>query len=130
MTSLSGVAAPPAAVLQDTGTLSIDTPRGDTTQTWGCEYGSDPFGRMEQRNFYVLDTGREGPDDVRIVIHENGDVTVTVNGEEYRYAAEDPRQDSFLRVRVDDGDRVQVEDRRPVMDQVQNPRPVQVFKYP
>lgn len=130
MTSISGASPLLPAASTGASLPSIEAQDGDTAQYGGCEYGSDPFGRMEQRNFYVLDTGRKGPDDVRIVIHENGDVTVTVNGEEYRYAANDPRQDSFVRVRVDDGDRVQVEDRRSAMDKMMNPRPVQVFKYP
>lgn len=93
--------------------------RDDTVLSWGCEYGKGIF--------LVLDTGAEGPDDVRIVIHEDGSSTVTVNGVEYEFDREQTRN---LRVRVDDGDRVQVDDRRSDLDKALDPNPIQVFDYP
>lgn len=101
----------------------------DTSETVNCEFGVDRFGRLEQRNFTVVDTGRKGPDDVRVVIHEDGRVTLTINGDERTYAPDDPNQPDFLRVRVDANDTVHVEDRRPAADKLSNPEPVQVFTY-
>lgn len=93
--------------------------RDDTVMSWGCEYGKGIF--------IVLDTGREGPDDVKIVIHEDGSSTVTVNGVEYEF---DREQTQNLRVRVDDNDRVQVDDRRSGLEKALDPNPIQVFEYP
>lgn len=91
----------------------------DTREYWGCEYGRGIF--------TVLDTGRAGPDDVKIVIHEDGSSTVSVNGVEYNYSRE---QTSNLRVRVDDNDKVQVEDHRSDPEKAMNPNPIQIFNYP
>lgn len=95
--------------------LSLD----DTVMSWGCEYGKGIF--------TVLDTGRRGPDDVKIVIHEDGSSTVSVNGVKYEFSRE---QTQNLRVRVDDNDSVQVDDRRSDLEKALDPNPIQVFEYP
>ena len=132
MISLSAATVSPSGMApRDPPPAQLHMPtREDTAVYGGCEYGANANGEVANRPFHVLDTGRAGPDDVRIVIHENGDVTVTVNGVEYRYAADDAMQDSFVRVRVDQGDTVHVEDRRGMADKMMNPRPVQVFEFP
>ena len=116
-TSLSGDATPSARSPSSTfdPMLRLD----DTVISLGCEYGKGIF--------LVLDTGRDGPDDVKITIHEDGSSTVSVNGVKYEFSREETQN---LRVRVDDNDSVQIDDRRTGIEKVLIPNPIQVFTYP
>lgn len=133
MTTISSAASAQVPALLDQPSsklpaLSTLSPN-DTKEYWGCERGVDEFGRPTGGIFYVVDTGRRGPDQVKITIHEDGSVTVNVNGEERNYAPNDPEQERFVRVRKDEGDTVEIEDRRSMADKIRNPNPVEVFEY-
>lgn len=91
----------------------------DTRVEWGCLYTDGIF--------HVVDTGPQGPDRVKITLHEDGSVTVDVNGIRHEFDAESARN---LRVRVDEGDTVEIDDRRPAADRLADPEPVQVFSHP
>lgn len=73
--------------------------------------------------WHVLDTGPCGPDEVKIVIHENGGATVTVNGTDYDYS---PHTAQDLRVIVDKNDNVQIQDQRSYDDRMREPQPVKI----
>lgn len=91
----------------------------DTRVDWGCLYTDGIF--------YVVDTGARGPDRVKITLHQDGSVTVEVNGIPHEFDADSARN---LRVRVDEGDSVEIDDRRAAADKMADPEPVQVFSHP
>lgn len=75
----------------------------------------------------VLDTGRNGPDQVDITINSDGSSCVNVNGQRYSYSAEETRN---LHVRVDGNDNVKITDNRSPISKALSPNPIDVFNYP
>ena len=122
MTAIHAAAAGIAPAMLDSRPVGADNMLAqpdDTQLQWGCIFGEGVF--------YVLDTGRAGPDNVVVTLHADGSVTVDINGRKYEFSAEEARN---LRVRVDDNDSVEIQDNRDPIDRLLNPEPVQVFKYP
>lgn len=71
-----------------------------------------------------LDSGRNGPDEINVTIHEDGGSTVSINGCEYNYDADET---SRLSVGVDGNDNYNVQDKRSAIDKLVNPTPVKIY---
>lgn len=100
-------------------------PRQPDCLPWPCGDDTSRYSVTPTANptWHVLDTGPCGPDEVKIVIHENGSATVTVNGTDYDY---NPHFAQDLRVIVDENDNVQIQDRRSYDDRMREPQPVKI----
>lgn len=71
-----------------------------------------------------LDSGRNGPDDIHVTVHEDGSSTVRINGCEYNYDADET---SRLSIGVDGNDNYTVQDNRSALQKLANPMPVKIY---